>query len=55
MTFQRLILDHMSFFAIGFSLLGTTEYPHTPFAVAKIFPYSVQQNTLKLPLHLAAL
>jgi hypothetical protein len=38
MSLQRLTLDHMSCFAIGLPLLGTTEYPHAPFAVAKIFP-----------------
>jgi hypothetical protein len=26
----------MSFFTIGFSLLGTIEYPQAPFAVAKV-------------------
>jgi hypothetical protein len=28
----------MSCFAIGFPLLGTTEYPHAPFAVDKVSP-----------------
>jgi hypothetical protein len=42
MPLQRLTLDHMSCFAIGFPLLGTTEYPQTPFAVAKVSPYWVQ-------------
>jgi hypothetical protein len=46
MSLQRLTLDHMSCFAIDFPLLGTTEYPHAPFTVAKIFQYGVQQNTL---------
>jgi hypothetical protein len=27
MHLQRLILDHMSYFVIGFLVLGTTEYP----------------------------
>jgi GDP-D-mannose dehydratase len=35
----------MSCFVIGFPLLGTREYPQTPFAVAKISSYWVQQNT----------
>jgi hypothetical protein len=39
MPLQRLTLDRMSCFAIGFPLLGTTEYPHAPFAVAKFSPY----------------
>jgi hypothetical protein len=47
MSLQRLTLDHMSCFAIGFPLLGTTEYRQAPFAVAKISPYWVQQNTLR--------
>jgi hypothetical protein len=42
MPLQRLTLDHMSYFIIGFPLLGTTKYPQTPFVVAKIFPYWVQ-------------
>jgi hypothetical protein len=52
---QRLTLDHMTQFAVGFPLLGTIEYPHAPFAVAKYFPYWVQQNTLRPLLHHAAL
>jgi hypothetical protein len=36
MPLQMLILDRMSCFAISFPLLGTTEYPHAPFAVAKV-------------------
>jgi hypothetical protein len=36
MPLERLTLDHMSSFAIGFPLLGTTEYPQTPFVVAKV-------------------
>jgi hypothetical protein len=55
MPLQRLTLDHMFCFAIGFPLLGTTEYPQAPFAVAKAFPYWVQQNTLRPLLHLTAL
>jgi hypothetical protein len=55
MPLQRLTLDHMSCFARGFPLLGTIEYPQGPFAVAKVFPYWVQQNTLRPLLHLAAL
>jgi hypothetical protein len=55
MPLQRLTLDRMSCFAIGFPLLGTTEYPQAPFTVAKVSPYWVQQNTLRPLLHLAAL
>jgi hypothetical protein len=40
----------MSCFAIGFPLLGTTEYPQAPFAIVKISPSWVQQNTLMAPL-----
>jgi hypothetical protein len=36
MPLQMLTLDHMSCFAIGLPLLGTTEYPYAPFTVAKI-------------------
>jgi hypothetical protein len=54
MPLQMLTLDRMSYFAIGFPLLGTTEYPQAPFAVAKVFPYWVQLNTLRPLLHLAA-
>jgi hypothetical protein len=39
MPLQMLALDHMSCFVIGFPLLGTTEYPQAPFAVAKVSPY----------------
>jgi hypothetical protein len=46
MPLQRLTLDRISCFAIGFPLLGTTEYPQAPFTIAKIFSYWVQQNTL---------
>jgi hypothetical protein len=38
MPLQRLTLDRMSCFVIGFPLLGTTEYPQAPFAVAKVPP-----------------
>jgi hypothetical protein len=55
MPLQRLTLDHISYFTIGFPLLGTTEYPQTPFTAAKVSPYWVQQNTLRPLLHLAAL
>jgi hypothetical protein len=55
MPLQRLTLDFMSYFAIGFPLLGTTEYPQTPFIVAKVSPYWVQQNTFKPLLHFVAL
>jgi hypothetical protein len=55
MPLQRLTLDHMSYFAIGFPLLGTTEYPQAPFTVTKVSPYWVQQNTLRPLLHLVAL
>jgi hypothetical protein len=39
MSLQRLTLDRMSCFAIGFLLLGIIEYHHASFAVAKIFQY----------------
>jgi hypothetical protein len=55
MPLQRLTLDHLSCFAIGFLLLGTTEYPQAPFAVANVSSCWVQQNTLRPLLHLAAL
>jgi hypothetical protein len=55
MPLQRLTLDHMSCFAIGLPLLGTTEYPQAPFVVANVSQYWVQQNTLRPLLHLAAL
>jgi hypothetical protein len=47
MPLQRVTLDRMSCFVIGFPLLGTTEYPQAPFAVAKVSHYWVQENTLK--------
>jgi hypothetical protein len=53
MPLRRLTPARMSCFAIGFSLLGTTEYPQALFAVAKVSPYWVQQNTLRPLLHLA--
>jgi hypothetical protein len=40
----------MSCFAIGFPLLGITIYPQAPFAIAKISPSWVQQNTIMAPL-----
>jgi hypothetical protein len=36
MPLQRLTIDHMSCFAIGFLVLGTTEYPQASFVVAKV-------------------
>jgi hypothetical protein len=42
MILQRLALDHMSCFVLGFPLLGTTEYPQALFAVAKVSQYWVQ-------------
>jgi hypothetical protein len=50
MPLRRLTPDRMSCFAIGFPLLGTTEYPQAPFAIAKVSPSWVQQNTLMAPL-----
>jgi hypothetical protein len=55
MPLQRLTQHHMSCFAIGFPLLGTTEFPHALFTVAKVSSYWVQQNTLRTLLHLVAL
>jgi hypothetical protein len=46
MPLQKLTLDRMSCFVIDFPLLSMIEYPQTPFAVAKVSPYWVQQNTL---------
>jgi hypothetical protein len=50
MLLWRLTPDRMSSFAIGFPLLGTTEYPQAPFRIAKVSPSWVQQNTLMAPL-----
>jgi hypothetical protein len=50
MPLRRLTADRISCFAIGFPLLGTIEYPQAPFAIAKVFPSWVQQNTLVAPL-----
>jgi hypothetical protein len=36
MPLRRLTPAHMSCFAIGFPLLGTTEYPQAHFPVAKV-------------------
>jgi hypothetical protein len=55
MPIQSLTLDHMSYFVLGFPLLGTTEYPQAPFTVAKVSHYWIQWNTLIPLLHLAAL
>jgi hypothetical protein len=55
MPLQRLTLDRMSYFAIGFPLLGMTEYSQAPFTIAKVSPYWIQQNILTLLLHLMAL
>jgi hypothetical protein len=43
----------MSYFAIGFPLLGMTQYPQAPFAIAKVSPYWVWHNTLSPLLNLA--
>jgi hypothetical protein len=50
MPLRRLTPDRMSCFAIGFPLLGTIEYPQTPFAIVKVSSSWVQQNTLMAPL-----
>jgi hypothetical protein len=50
MPLRRLTPNRMSCFAIGFPLLGTTEYPQAPFTIAKVSPSWVQQNTLMAPL-----
>jgi hypothetical protein len=55
MHLQRLNLDHMSCFAIDFPVLGTTEYPQSPFTAAKVSQYWVRQNTLRPLLHLVVL
>jgi hypothetical protein len=41
MSLQMSTLDCMSYFAIGFPLLDITQYPQTPFAIAKVSPYWV--------------
>jgi hypothetical protein len=41
MPLQRLTPDHISCFAIGFPLLGTTEYSQASFVVAKVSQYWV--------------
>jgi hypothetical protein len=51
MPLQMLTLDHMSCFTICFPLLGITEYPQSPFTIAKDSSYWVQQNTLRPLLH----
>jgi hypothetical protein len=53
MPLQRLTLDHLCCFVIGFPLLDTTEYPQSPFTVAKISLYWVQHNNRIPLLHLA--
>jgi hypothetical protein len=50
MPLRRLTPTRMSCFAIGFPLWGTTEYPQASFAIAKVSPSWVQQNTLLAPL-----
>jgi hypothetical protein len=50
MSLQRLTPARMSYFVIGFPLLGTTEYSQAPFAIAKVSPSWVQQNLLMAPL-----
>jgi hypothetical protein len=50
MPLRRLTPAHMPCLAIGFPLLGTTEYPQVPFVTAKVSPSWVQQNTLMAPL-----
>jgi hypothetical protein len=54
MPLQRLTIDHMSCFAIGFPLLGTTEYHQAPFATTNVSPYFVQQNIIRPLLHVVA-
>jgi hypothetical protein len=55
MSLQRLNLERMSCFAIGFPLLDITQYPHALFAVAKVSPYWISHNILMPLWHLAAL
>jgi hypothetical protein len=50
MPLRRLTSDRMSCFVIGFPLLGITKYPQAPFAIAKVSPSWVQQNTHMAPL-----
>jgi hypothetical protein len=55
MPLQRLTIDRMSCFAIGFPLLGTTEYHQAPFTTTNVSPYWVQQNIIRPLMHLATL
>jgi hypothetical protein len=55
MPLQRLTLDYMPCFAIGFPVLGMTEYPQSPFVVANVFQYWIQQNIIRPLLYHAAL
>jgi hypothetical protein len=50
MPLRRLTPARMSCFVIGFPLLGTIEYPQALFAIGKVSPSWVQQNTLMTPL-----
>jgi hypothetical protein len=53
MPLQRLTRDRLSYFAIGFPLLGITLYPQAPFAIAKVSPCWVSLCNLRPLLHLA--
>jgi hypothetical protein len=44
MPLQRLTLDHMSCFAIGFPLLGTTEYPQALSQLLRFPPIGHNKN-----------
>jgi hypothetical protein len=55
MYLQMLILHYMSYFFIDSLLLGTTEYPHTHFTVAKVFSILGTTEYPYALLHLAAL
>jgi hypothetical protein len=55
MPLQKLALVYVSCFFLGFPLLDITQYPQTPFIVAKVFPYWISHNTLRPLLHLVVL
>jgi hypothetical protein len=55
MYLQMLILHYISYFSIDSLLLGTTEYPHTHFTVAKVFSILGITEYPYTMLHLATL
>jgi hypothetical protein len=55
MPLQRLTLECMVSFVIGFPFLDITQYPQAPFAVAKVSPCWISHNILRPLFHLEAL